>query len=234
MYMYIYTHIFIYIYIYISIYVYIYTYILVTTISSKTCPNHVYISLLSCPSFVCNVCTYVFGRCWEIPVHWFVCVRFSLSLARALSVRVCVYVCLCVCVCVCVSVALSLALTLFTCSCVCVCMYVHVCMSGIWREKNYKFLGQGLKWNLWSGPVHERSNQPTSQPNFTQLGNVATGVTRFLVVREYDCGNWLARGYMPAHQHCELFYAPAGLSSKLGRLRDSFLCPNRVLTTRLV
>ena len=28
----------------------------------------------------------------------------------------------------------------------------------------------------------------------------------FLVAREIDCGNWLARGYMPAHQHCELFY----------------------------
>jgi len=25
---------------------------------------------------------------------------------------------------------------------------------------------------------------------------------RFLVVREIDYGNWLARGYMPAHQHC--------------------------------
>ena len=30
---------------------------------------------------------------------------------------------------------------------------------------------------------------------------------RFLVVREIDCGNWLARGYMPAHQLCDLFYA---------------------------
>jgi hypothetical protein len=28
---------------------------------------------------------------------------------------------------------------------------------------------------------------------------------RFLVGREIDCGNWLARGYMPAHQHCDLF-----------------------------
>jgi len=28
----------------------------------------------------------------------------------------------------------------------------------------------------------------------------------FLVVREIDCGDWLARGYMPAHQHCDLFY----------------------------
>ena len=31
-----------------------------------------------------------------------------------------------------------------------------------------------------------------------------------LVVREIDCGNWLARGCMPAHQHCDLFYPPAG------------------------
>jgi len=28
----------------------------------------------------------------------------------------------------------------------------------------------------------------------------------FLVVREMNCGDWLARGYMPAHQHCDLFY----------------------------
>jgi len=34
----------------------------------------------------------------------------------------------------------------------------------------------------------------------------------FLVVREIDCGNWLARGYMPAHQHCDLFY-PLGWGS---------------------
>jgi len=29
---------------------------------------------------------------------------------------------------------------------------------------------------------------------------------RFLVDREIDCGDWLARAYMPAHQHCDLFY----------------------------
>jgi len=28
--------------------------------------------------------------------------------------------------------------------------------------------------------------------------------TDVLVVREIDCGNWLAREYMPAHQHCGL------------------------------
>jgi len=33
-----------------------------------------------------------------------------------------------------------------------------------------------------------------------------------LVVREINCGNWLARGYMPAHQHCDLFY-PLGFWS---------------------
>jgi len=39
-------------------------------------------------------------------------------------------------------------------------------------------------------------------------------VLRFLVVREIDCGDSLARGYMPAHQRCELFYPPAGSASK--------------------
>ena len=35
---------------------------------------------------------------------------------------------------------------------------------------------------------------------------------RFLVVREINCGDWLGRGYMPAHQHCDLFY-PLGWGS---------------------
>jgi len=34
----------------------------------------------------------------------------------------------------------------------------------------------------------------------------APGYTDVLVVREIDCGDWLAREYMPAHQHCGLFY----------------------------
>jgi len=55
------------------------------------------------------------------------------------------------------------------------------------------------------------------------------GITRWgyrhvLVVREIHCGNWLARGYMPAHQHCDLFYPLAGdliRSARLGSLRSS-------------
>ena len=35
---------------------------------------------------------------------------------------------------------------------------------------------------------------------------------RFLVVREINSGDWLARRYMPAHQHCDLFY-PLGWGS---------------------
>jgi hypothetical protein len=54
---------------------------------------------------------------------------------------------------------------------------------------------------------------------------------RFLVVREINCGNWLARGCMPAQQHCDLFY-PLGWDSdwvyhKLGKtpVRDRSLGP---------
>ena len=39
-------------------------------------------------------------------------------------------------------------------------------------------------------------------------GHHSLGAT-FLVVRDIDCGDWLAQGYMPAHQHCELFYPVA-------------------------
>jgi len=36
-------------------------------------------------------------------------------------------------------------------------------------------------------------------------GGTIPPALRFLVVREIDCENWLAREYMPAHQHCEWF-----------------------------
>ena len=37
-------------------------------------------------------------------------------------------------------------------------------------------------------------------------GTIDPRALRFLVVRQINCGNWLARGYMPSHQHCDLFY----------------------------
>ena len=37
-------------------------------------------------------------------------------------------------------------------------------------------------------------------------GTTKLGYTDVLVVRKIDCGNWLAREYMPAHQRCALFY----------------------------
>ena len=43
-------------------------------------------------------------------------------------------------------------------------------------------------------------------------GTIDPWALRFMVVREINCGNWLARGYMPAHQHCDLFY-PLGRGS---------------------
>jgi len=41
-------------------------------------------------------------------------------------------------------------------------------------------------------------------------GTIDPWALRFLVVREIDCGNWLARGYVPAHQHGDLFYPLVG------------------------
>jgi len=35
-------------------------------------------------------------------------------------------------------------------------------------------------------------------------------ISSFLVVREIDGGDWLARGYMPAHPYCDLFYPLGG------------------------
>jgi len=52
-------------------------------------------------------------------------------------------------------------------------------------------------------------------------GTTRLGYTDVLVVRKIDCGNWLDREYMPAHQHCELFYpldrGLAGSALKRGR-----------------
>jgi len=52
---------------------------------------------------------------------------------------------------------------------------------------------------------------PASRTLFTGFspewgGTTRLGYTDVLVVREIDCGSWLAREYMPAHQHCGLFY----------------------------
>jgi len=44
------------------------------------------------------------------------------------------------------------------------------------------------------------------------VGTIHAWALRFLVVREINCGDWLARGCMPAHQHCDLFY-PIGWGS---------------------
>jgi len=41
-------------------------------------------------------------------------------------------------------------------------------------------------------------------------GTIDPWALRFLVVREIDCGDWLARGYMSAHQHCDLLYKLVG------------------------
>jgi len=41
-------------------------------------------------------------------------------------------------------------------------------------------------------------------------GTIDPWTLRFLVVREIDCGDWLARGYMPAQQPCDLFYTLVG------------------------
>jgi len=37
-------------------------------------------------------------------------------------------------------------------------------------------------------------------------GTTRLRYTDVLVVKEIDCENWLARGYMPGHQHCRLLY----------------------------
>jgi len=40
------------------------------------------------------------------------------------------------------------------------------------------------------------------------VGTIDPWALRFLVVREIDGGGWLALGYMPAQQQCDLFYPP--------------------------
>jgi len=57
---------------------------------------------------------------------------------------------------------------------------------------------------------HIKSN-PSSRTLFIDFspewgGTTRLGYTDVLVVREIDFRNWLAREYMPAYQHCGLFY----------------------------
>jgi len=35
-------------------------------------------------------------------------------------------------------------------------------------------------------------------------GTIDPWALRFWIVRDIDCGDWLAREYMPAHQHCDV------------------------------
>jgi len=70
-------------------------------------------------------------------------------------------------------------------------------------------------------------------------------VLRFLLVREIDRGDWLARGCMPAHQSCDLFYLLVGdllgsainyvmlRSSGPGQVLGSWVA-NRMFAIRLV
>ena len=51
---------------------------------------------------------------------------------------------------------------------------------------------------VWSGPCSAR--------RLKVLRRRAPGYTDVLVLKEIDCGDWLAQEYMPAHQQCGLFY----------------------------
>ena len=71
-------------------------------------------------------------------------------------------------------------------------------------NKNKKF-SRGLVVTMWRAAARLKPLRRRDP-----WGDTIPQALCFLVVREIDCGNWLARGYMPAHQHCELFYLLAG------------------------
>jgi len=60
-----------------------------------------------------------------------------------------------------------------------------------------------LKWGT------QANKQTNKQWRHHSLGAKSQS---FLVVKEIDCGDWLTRGYMPAHQLCKVFTNQQGLS----------------------
>jgi hypothetical protein len=91
-----------------------------------------------------------------------------------------------------------------------------------------------------SGSYHNNSlvQKPKVYPtNLTVnhgTGFLGPNQTNNSVVMEIDCGDWLAREYLPAHQHCEPFTHLSGdpprvcskkMKAPCPPVRDSFLGP---------
>ena len=58
--------------------------------------------------------------------------------------------------------------------------------------------------------LSDRDKQLLKRSVTDRKKNPKPGYTDVLAVRNIDCGVWLARGYTPAHQYCDLFYPLAG------------------------
>ena len=58
--------------------------------------------------------------------------------------------------------------------------------------------------------ARQKNTRPSSHLSWRSSGSTLGFFVDFFIVREIDCGNSLARGYMPAHQHCDLFYPLIG------------------------
>jgi len=85
--------------------------------------------------------------------------------------------------------------------------YPNNCIN--WTKKRWKGSTETISlWHFIKCATTEDFFQQKTKGISIVGGHHSLGAT-FLVVRDIDCGDWLAQGYMPAHQHCELFYPPA-------------------------
>jgi len=106
--------------------------------------------------------------------------------------------------------------------CATFCNNVGLSFLGDCREK---WNNQNLVMTMWRTAARGWSPVTAVRP---WGGTIDLWALRFLVVKEIDCGDWLAREYMPAHQHCDLFYPLVGdlIGSAInycGRRKSAFL-----------
>jgi len=85
----------------------------------------------------------------------------------------------------------------YHCASICVRSWGNWCGSSVDFKPKKKTVAQLGSCCTWRASCVAAEPKKTKQKRDQQ---------HVLVVREIDCGDWLTRGYMPAHQHCDLFY----------------------------
>ena len=132
-------------------------------------------------------------------IYIYICVCVYMYICIYIYIHTYIYMYIHICVCMYIHICISIYIYLCRCRSIYICTCLHVCYSHMYvcmiRLFVYTYLHDTYTTNTIYGG-----------------GTIDPWALRFLVVREIDCGDWLARRYMSAHQYCELFDPLAGRS----------------------